>query len=127
MYFARSRRPAPTLPTVQRRDGESARIARVKRLIVFDFDGVIADSETLANTVLAEVMTELGAPMTPEAAMQTFMGKRFEEVIVAIGAAVGRPVAGGIADDSAGAHSRDSGGSFAKSPAFARISLPLRT
>ena len=71
----------------------------MKRLIVFDFDGVIADSETLANTVLAEVMTELGTPMTPGAAMQTFMGKRFEEVIVEIGAAIGRPVADDIADD----------------------------
>ena len=31
------------------------------RLIVFDFDGVIADSESLANAVLAEIVTELGA------------------------------------------------------------------
>ena len=41
----------------------------LKQLIVFDFDGVIADSETLANAVLAEIMTELGAPMTPDASV----------------------------------------------------------
>jgi HAD superfamily hydrolase (TIGR01509 family) len=64
----------------------------MKSLIVFDFDGVIADSETLANTVLAEIVTELGAPMTPEASMQAFMGKRFEEVLAAVAATIGRPV-----------------------------------
>jgi beta-phosphoglucomutase-like phosphatase (HAD superfamily) len=39
------------------------------RLIVFDFDGVIADSESLANAVLAEIVTELGSPTTPESSM----------------------------------------------------------
>ena len=66
---------------------------RMKKLIVFDFDGVIADSETLANTVLAEIATELGTPMTLDAAMRTFMGKRSDEVITALAAATGRPVA----------------------------------
>ena len=62
----------------------------VKTLIVFDFDGVIADSEILANTVLAELVTELGTPMTLEMSLATFMGKRAEEVLAAIGAATGR-------------------------------------
>ena len=61
--------------------------ARPKSLIVFDFDGVVADSETLANTVLAEYVTELGMPMTLDEAMRTFMGKRAEEVIATIVAA----------------------------------------
>jgi len=39
----------------------------MKRLIVFDFDGVIADSEILANTVLAEFITELGVGYRLEA------------------------------------------------------------
>lgn len=51
------------------------------QLIVFDFDGVVADSETIANTVLAELVTELGRPMTVDESMRTFMGKRAEEVI----------------------------------------------
>ena len=33
-------------------------------LIVYDFDGVIAESEVLANSVLAEIVTELGVPTT---------------------------------------------------------------
>ena len=53
----------------------------MKQLIVFDFDGVVADSEILANTVLADLVTELGRPMTVEESMQIFMGKRAEEVI----------------------------------------------
>ena len=53
----------------------------MKQLIVFDFDGVVADSEILANTVLADLVTELGRPMTVEESMQTFMGKRAEEVL----------------------------------------------
>ena len=53
----------------------------MKRLLVFDFDGVVADSEILSNTVLAELVSELGTPMTVEECMDTFMGKRAEEVI----------------------------------------------
>ncbi len=58
--------------------------------IVFDFDGVIADSEVLSNTVLAEVVTELGVPTTLEDAYRNYMGKRFLDVIAAIETAVGR-------------------------------------
>ena len=64
----------------------------MKRLIVFDFDGVIADSETLANTVLAEILAELGAPMTSAASLQIFTGKRFDEVIATLSATTGRPI-----------------------------------
>ena len=58
--------------------------------IIFDFDGVIADSEVLSNTVLAEVVTELGVPTTLEDAYRDYMGKRFADVIAAIEKAVGR-------------------------------------
>lgn len=71
--------------------------ARPKSLIVFDFDGVVADSEMLANTVLAELVTELGMPMTLEQSMQTFMGKRAEEVIGTIVSATDRMPASQIA------------------------------
>ncbi|MEK9283448.1 MULTISPECIES: HAD family phosphatase [unclassified Bradyrhizobium] len=60
------------------------------RAIIFDFDGVIADSEVLSNTVLAEIVTELGVPTTLEDAYRDYMGKRFHEVIAAIETAVGR-------------------------------------
>jgi HAD superfamily hydrolase (TIGR01509 family) len=56
------------------------------KLIVFDFDGVVADSEMLANGVLAEFLTELGVPTTLEQSMQTFMGKRAEDLIATVAA-----------------------------------------
>jgi HAD superfamily hydrolase (TIGR01509 family) len=62
------------------------------RLLIFDFDGVLADSELLANTVLAEAITELGVPTTPDESMRVYIGKRFHEVIAAVEAAIGRAV-----------------------------------
>jgi hypothetical protein len=64
----------------------------VKHLIIFDFDGVLADSEIVANTVLADFVSELGVPTTPDDAIRTYMGKRFPEVIAAIETAIGRPL-----------------------------------
>jgi HAD superfamily hydrolase (TIGR01509 family) len=60
------------------------------RLIIFDFDGVIAESEVLANTVLAEIVTELGVTTTLEDSYRLYMGKRFADVIAAVEASVGR-------------------------------------
>jgi len=47
------------------------------RWLIFDFDGVIADSEVLANLVLAEIVTALGVATTLEDSYRLFMGKRF--------------------------------------------------
>jgi HAD superfamily hydrolase (TIGR01509 family) len=60
------------------------------RAFIFDFDGVIADSEVLSNTVLAEIVSELGVPTTLEDCYRDYMGKRFHEVIAAIETTVGR-------------------------------------
>ena len=38
-------------------------------LIIFDYDGVVADSELLSNTVLAEVLTGIGLPTTTDEAI----------------------------------------------------------
>src|SRR5262249_53889611 len=65
----------------------------LKRLIVFDFDGVLADSEVLANAVLAEMLTELGAPPTTEESRGRYVGKRPGDVIRTVEEAVGRPMA----------------------------------
>lgn len=59
-------------------------------LIIFDFDGVIADSETPANAVLAEMVTELGAPTTLEDAYDRYLGKRFADVVAQIERDVGQ-------------------------------------
>jgi HAD superfamily hydrolase (TIGR01509 family) len=43
-------------------------------LVIFDNDGVLVDSERLANTILAELLTEAGLPYTLEEAVHDFMG-----------------------------------------------------
>jgi HAD superfamily hydrolase (TIGR01509 family) len=68
------------------------------RAIIFDFDGVLADSEVLSNTVLAEIVSELGVPTSIDDAYRTYMGKRLSEVIEAIEAAVGRKLPADFAD-----------------------------
>jgi beta-phosphoglucomutase-like phosphatase (HAD superfamily) len=44
------------------------------RAVIFDFDEVIADSEVLSSSVLAEFVTELGIPTTLEDFCANFMG-----------------------------------------------------
>lgn len=77
---------------------QSGKAAGVKRLIIFDFDGVLADSETLANRVLAEIVSELGVPTTLDDSLRLYMGKRLHEVIAAIEANVGGPLPAGFAE-----------------------------
>ena len=67
--------------------------------IIFDFDGVIADSEALANTVLAEFVTNLGQPTTLDDALDRYCGRRWDDVLAAIESAVGRPLPADFSDD----------------------------
>jgi len=60
--------------------------------IIFDFDGVIADSEMLANLVLADELTRLGLPTTLEESYARYVGTRWDEMIARIEAGLGGPV-----------------------------------
>jgi HAD superfamily hydrolase (TIGR01509 family) len=62
------------------------------KLIIFDFDGVIADSEVLSNTVLAECVSEAGLPTTLDDAYRLYMGKRVPEIAAAVQESLGRPL-----------------------------------
>ena len=66
--------------------------------IIFDFDGVIADSESLANIVLAETVTGLGLPTSLDDALDRYMGKRAAEVVAAIESGIGRALPGNFPD-----------------------------
>ncbi len=44
------------------------------KLIIFDCDGVIVDSELIGNRIGAEVKTEFGVPMTTEDHIRRFLG-----------------------------------------------------
>lgn len=60
--------------------------------IIFDFDGVIADSEMLANLVLAEELSRLGLPTTLEQCYVRYVGTRWDEMIARIEEGLGVPV-----------------------------------
>lgn len=47
----------------------------MQKLIIFDCDGVIVDSEIIAFRVAADAMTKLGYKTTAEEGIKRFMGK----------------------------------------------------
>ena len=50
------------------------------RLVIFDCDGVLIDSEGLSNRTVAAAVTEAGWPMTTEQAYDTFVGLRLSDI-----------------------------------------------
>ena len=59
---------------------------------------MLADSEVLSNSVIAEIVTELGVPTTVDDAYRTYMGKRLSEVIETIERVIGRELPPDFAD-----------------------------
>ncbi len=53
-------------------------------LLIFDFDGVVADSETLSNALLAEALSAFGRPTTVEDSMRRYMGRRWSDNLALI-------------------------------------------
>ncbi|MFJ6798998.1 HAD family hydrolase [Streptomyces sp. NPDC091268] len=49
-------------------------------LVIFDNDGVLVDSEPLANTILAGYLTELGHPTSYEESLRDYMGAAVHRV-----------------------------------------------
>jgi HAD superfamily hydrolase (TIGR01509 family) len=60
------------------------------RLVIFDCDGVLIDSEPLANRVVAAELSELGWMMSPEECDRLFLGMTFEDMCPVIEAHLGR-------------------------------------
>lgn len=59
-------------------------------LIIFDYDGVVADSELLNSAALAEVLTAIGLPTTTDDAIARYMGRRWLDFRPLIEAELGR-------------------------------------
>ena len=64
---------------------------RQPELIIFDYDGVVADSELLNNAAMAEVLTAIGLPTTTDEAIARYMGKRWLDCRPLVEARLGRP------------------------------------
>ena len=71
--------------------------------IIFDFDGVIADSEAQANTVLAEHVSRLGHPTSLDESLARYSGRRWADAMTLIEQDVGGALPNGFPDTLAAA------------------------
>lgn len=67
--------------------------------LIFDFDGVIADSEAIANTVLADAVSDLGHSTTLDQALARYSGRRWADVVAEIETATGRTLPLNFSDE----------------------------
>jgi HAD superfamily hydrolase (TIGR01509 family) len=67
-------------------------------LVIFDCDGVLVDSEPLANRVFADLLTEEGLPTTFEQSVARYMGLPMDAAVALVEADLGRPVRPGFVD-----------------------------
>lgn len=63
------------------------------RLVIFDCDGVLVDSEPLSAAVVCEMAAELGLQMEVEDVLERFNGRKVTEWVAELEAALGRPLA----------------------------------
>ncbi|MER7761226.1 HAD-IA family hydrolase [Streptomyces sp. NPDC097619] len=84
-------------------------------LVIFDNDGVLVDSEPVANTILAAYLTELGHPTSYEDSLRDYMGAAVHRVHDLIGERTGQRLP---ADFDATLHARTAA-------AFARELRPV--
>jgi len=62
------------------------------RMVIYDCDGVLIDSEPVANRVCAEEISGLGWPMTLQECHSQFLGMSLSDMRPVIEARLGRPV-----------------------------------
>ena len=60
--------------------------------LIFDFDGVLLESEYAGNAQIAAYLTRIGHPTSPEESMARFMGLAGHDFIAALEAYIGRPL-----------------------------------
>ncbi len=60
-------------------------------LVIFDCDGVLVDSETIANKIMAEELTRIGLPTTYEESIRDYMGKSLADGLKLITDRLGSP------------------------------------
>ena len=69
--------------------GPASRLPARPEAVLFDCDGVLADTEALHNRIIAEELTALGWPMTAEECAERFIGLSWGGIIPAVQARLG--------------------------------------
>ncbi|VAW10208.1 Putative phosphatase YieH [hydrothermal vent metagenome] len=67
-------------------------------LVIFDCDGVLVDTEPVANKLLARIVTDLGHRVSYEDCRRRFVGRMLEEIQSEIETAIGRKLGAGWCD-----------------------------
>lgn len=62
------------------------------KALLFDFDGVLIESEAEGNENLAAILTGLGHPLTRDRAMELFMGLSGPDFLLALADFIGGPI-----------------------------------
>lgn len=68
-------------------------------LVIFDCDGVLVDSEPIANQVLLEQLQALGLQITLEQVLEQFLGRSMQQCLQTIAQLLGRPAPPEFADE----------------------------
>lgn len=68
-------------------------------LIIFDCDGVLVDSEVIANRIMAESITALGIPMSYDECRARFVGGTLQRVVDTLEQWLERPLPPGWKED----------------------------
>jgi len=66
--------------------------------LLFDFDGVLLESESVGNRHIATFLTEAGYPTTPADSMAYFMGLAGPDFLAAVERHIGAPMPAGFAE-----------------------------
>ena len=66
------------------------------KLIIFDCDGVLVDSEPIQNRVLAQMLCEVGLRMSYEEIIEAFMGRSMADCLRIAEQRLGRPLPAGF-------------------------------
>ncbi len=68
-------------------------------LVIFDCDGVLVDSEPIANVIFAEMLNNLGLEVTLEDMFRDFMGRSMTACLQTIRARLGTPPPTGFVEE----------------------------
>lgn len=68
------------------------------RSVIFDCDGVLVDTELVANGVLARLLSDAGLPTTSEDSLRDYRGRAMKSVLALASERLGAPLPPDIAD-----------------------------
>jgi len=67
-----------------------------KRLVIFDCDGVLVDSELISSRIMSEIFAEIGLTMSPHEVFERLRGGSMKETIAFVESQLGHPLQYGL-------------------------------